>query len=263
MSEVGAVGVRRHFSSEEEEALRRGEGTSAIVQRDTTIGVDIHGSDPTRRQVADRQKEHWGLCGGGSLTHAVVDGLHLAEIHALEKVLGAGGAFVMIGGSLAGFALGAHELLEARANGKEQGEAITREQAHVAVLGALDLPAGYKGARLDKDFKEVPRGFQSTSFRMTEAIVKDKPGLAALQLQCDRGMNAARDLAQSGLGREAFLAANPKVAEAYAKDAAFHEGFDAYGFTRASGNPKQLEALDRKLEERDGWYAQSQIAFRV
>ena len=103
----------------------------------------------------------------------------------------------------------------------------------------------------------------SPAFKMTEALLQDKKGLATLQLHADRGMNAARDLTRSGMTDAAFLSANPKVAESYKKDAAFREGFDAYLHAKATLPSGQLKAFEQKLEERDGWYARSQISFRV
>ena len=93
--------------------------------------------------------------------------------------------------------------------------------------------------------------------------MRDKKGLATLQLHADRGMNAARDLLRSGMTVEAFLSVNPRVAESYAKDAAFREGFDAYLHAKANLPAGEMKEVDRKLDERDGWYAQSQISFRA
>ncbi len=70
-------------------------------------------------------------------------------------------------------------------------------------------------------------------------------------------MNAARDLLASHKDVATFLNENPKVADTYVKDAAFHEGFDAYLST------KDRKGVDQQLESRDGWYAQSHVSFRV
>jgi hypothetical protein len=76
-------------------------------------------------------------------------------------------------------------------------------------------------------------------------------------------MNAARDLTRSGMSAAAFLEANPKIKDAYLEDAAFHEGFDAYLDAKAKLPAAEVKRLEGALDERDGWYAQSQIAVRV
>jgi hypothetical protein len=75
-------------------------------------------------------------------------------------------------------------------------------------------------------------------------------------------MNAARDACRTNTNAQDYLAANPKVADAYAKDAAFHEGFDAYFHTAEMGRDSAAR-LDRELDQRDGWYAQAHVAVRV
>ncbi len=256
MSEaIGVVGARRHFSSEEEEVLRRNESTNAIVRRNPKVTVDIHGVDRSLREVKARQQEHVSLTGAGGVGHAIVEGHHF--------VAGGGAGFGVAIGAAAGLGVGTHEWLEAQVKGREQSAAIRREQAHVAVVAVLDLPATYKAQRLDKDLASVPKGTQSIAFKLTEGLMADPKGIAQLQLNCDRGMNAARDLTRSGMSVEAFLKANPKIAEAYMKDAAFHEGFDAYLHARANLPTGAAKELDRRLDERDGWYAQSQISIRV
>jgi hypothetical protein len=75
-------------------------------------------------------------------------------------------------------------------------------------------------------------------------------------------MNAARDACRAKMSATDFFLANAKVADAYAKDAAFHEGFDAYFHTVSLG-PTSTAHLDRALDRRDGWYAQAHVAMRV
>jgi len=98
---------------------------------------------------------------------------------------------------------------------------------------------------------------------MTEQLTKDKKGAAVLQLHADRGMNAARELAASGQSVEAFLKANPKVEEAYRKDAAFREGFDAYLWAKGNLPKKDFDAVEASLNERDGWYSRHEVQFRA
>lgn len=259
MSNVGGVGVKaRHFSDEEEMTLRRDESTQQIVKRDAKTGADVTGMDRTWRETKDEQLSDVGWGGAGSIGHAAIEGAELAGLLHL-------GAMGPIGGAALALGLGAHELHEAHEKGHEQSVALARDNAHVALIGALDLPEGYKAARLDGDYKHVTKESGSPAFKMTEGLLANanKKDLATLQLHADRGMNAARDLARSGVSQEAFLKANPRVAAQYARDPAFREGFDAYRYAKEHLPAGDLKAVDAKLNERDGWYAQSHVSFRV
>ncbi len=258
MSEVGGVGARRHFSADEEEALRRDESTNSVVKRDAKTNVDIYGTD--RSWVATKHHQQSPMDNKAAVldvAHVAFEGLEMTGV----VHLGAAGP---IGGALVGTALGLYALAEAHAKGDEQAQALAKDNAHVALIGALDLPESYKAARLDGEYKHVAKGTSSPAFKMTEAICQDKKGLATLQLHADRGMNAARDLSRSGMmTAESFLEANPKIAESYKNDAAFREGFDAYRHAKAHLPSGKMKELEDKLNERDGWYAQSQVSFRV
>ena len=269
MSDTSVTGAgRRHFTPEDEEMLRKNESTNDIVKRDTKSGVDIQGRDLSRREVAEHQNGHVGGAGYLEIGKTAFEGLDMAGVTEIgaHAVVHAGANFYVVAGIEAGLgaaapvlalAIGAHQLHEAHKQGEQQNAAIIRENVHVATICALQLPQDYKIQRLDHDFKSVPRNNDSPATKMTESLMKDPKGLAVLQLHCDQGMNAARELLASHKDVATFLKENPKIAEVYAKDAAFHEGFDAYLST------KNRPALDQQLNERDGWYAQSQVSFRV
>ncbi len=272
MSEVGGVssGARRHFSEEDEVALRKDESTSSIVKRDTRSGVEIAGNDRTWRETKTEQQKHVGLADVRDVGHAGLEGAELVGIAHF-------GAAGVIGNTISGFALGAYVLHEAHEKADEQGRALIKDNAHVAVLAALDLPDAYKASQLEGELRQpaaggparfekgayshVSRGNGSPAFKMAEGLLAKPRDVALLQLHADRGMNAAREM-QPGTTTSAYLAANPKAADAYAKDAAFRAGFDAYVHTRER-TPGDLKTLDTKLDARDGWYAQSQVSFRV
>lgn len=257
MSDVSGVGARRHFSSDEEAALRQDESTGSIVKRDTRLSVEIRGVDPTQVDVKHHQQSPLdNKMGAVEVAHAAYDAAELAGI-------AHGGAATAIGGAFVAFGFGLYSFHEAQEKGHEQAGAIAKDAAHVALIGALDLPESYKTVRLEGAYKHVPVNDQSPATQMAARIIADPKGRAVLQLHADRGMNAARDLARSGLGAEAFLKANPRAAASYASDAAFREGFDAYRHVRTSLPPENVKALDARLDERDGWYAQSQVSFRV
>lgn len=246
-----------HFSAAEEAELRAGTSTDDVVRRDTGAGVHIHGRDRTQRQIKEHQQNEVGIPGGLSIAHAALEAPEALHVGGFAAELGLG-----IGLPVLGLGVGIYEHLEAMKNGAEQNAAVIRENLHVAVLGTLDLPVAYKTERKAKDYPDVPTGANSVAFKMSEKLAADAPGRAALQLQCDRGIHAAKDLRASGMTVEKFLEANPKVAETYAKDAAFHEGFNAYLFACAQGGAMKQE-MDNGLAKRDGWHAQTHVSVRV
>jgi hypothetical protein len=261
MSDVSGVSAKRHFSGEEEETLRHDESTSGIVKRDGRTTVDISGTDRSWQSTKHHQQEVLDNKIGG--LEVVLTTIHGAELAGAIHVGGIVATGLAGGGAILGFGLGAYSLYEAHEKANEQNAALTREYAHVALIGVLDLPESYKATRLEGDYRSVSKEPGSQAFKMAEGLRADAKGLAVLQLHADRGMNAARDLSRAGIDASAFFRANPRAAESYAMDAAFREGFDAYRHTRATQPPDVTRALDRKLDERDGWYAQSHVTFRV
>lgn len=273
MSGVGGVssGSSRHFREDEEAALRADASSAGIIKKDT--GAALHGFDRTRPQVKEHQQSvsENGASAGVEAGHALAEGSDIVGVsgHAVEAVAGANAAAAVeagatILGPIAGLALGVHSLMEAHQKGDEQAAAIQRDTAHVALIGVLDLPSGYKTSQFEGKYAHVGRGVHDPASSMTASLQNDPKGLAVLQLHCDRGMNAARDAiaaAKNGVTMQAFLAQNPRVADALAKDPAFAEGFSAYLST--ASDPAGKAELDRKLNERDGWYAQSSVQFRV
>lgn len=265
----GSGATRRHFSPEEEEALRKDPSTSAVldqVRKDAHVGgpsVEVRGDDKTWRAVKEEHQNHVGAIGAAHVGHAAFEGIHLAEIHAVEHAVGKGGAALVPLGAAAGFALGVYEWHEAYLKGQEQSVALAKDELHVAMLTQLDLPHGYKAEQL-AERAQAGKSAQSVAQKMaTPFATIDKPLIATMQLHADRGMHAGRDFVASGLTKEAFLSANPKLADAYAKDPAFHDGFDAIVWVKHKGGPGAYEAATANLTERDGWYAQSNVSYRM
>ncbi|MBX3232151.1 MAG: hypothetical protein KIT84_19450 [Labilithrix sp.] len=243
----------RHFTDAEAADLDRTEGTNQVLRRDLGVRVDVHGRDKTQRELSAEHHAHVGVDGFGGLVEVVADGAGIAGAH-LPLALDVASPFVALG-------LGFYELHAAHAQGAEQAEAVTRENVHVGLLGALNLPPGFKDAR----FKELPgvsRGPNTEAFRMTERLMSDPKGLAALQHRADIGMIAGRDFADAGVSKEAFLAAHPKIRASYADDAAFREGFDAYVFARDPKNGVDVRALDARLDGANAWTTQAEVNVR-
>ncbi|MBX3190323.1 MAG: hypothetical protein KF819_25210 [Labilithrix sp.] len=259
----------RHFSPEEEKELERDMSTSQIlnkVRKDASAGseyVEVRGDDKPWRTVKNDQKMHVGVLGGLSLGHTAIEAIHIAEIHAVESAVvaagAAGGAVAVGGGAVAGFALGVAEWHHAYLNGKEQHAALVKDEMRVAMLTHLDLPQGYKTEQF-KERDQAGRTSDSTVQKMaTPFATTDKSLIATLQLHADRGMNAARDFLASGWSKDQFMNAHPDVAKAYARDAAFHDGFDALVWAKKQKGPEVYDQAIKKLEERDCWYAASNI----
>lgn len=265
----------KHFTRDEEDALRN-DTTNGVLARDTKVG-DLRGCDKTHRETKTDQ-QHIGKGGALEIAWNVKEGLEYAGIelvpHGLagaHGVAGAAGLAAAVGAAgaivspLATMGFGLHALAEAKRHGAEQNSAVQRENARAALVTTLDLPPAYKRARLNdltavtKDADGAPTA-QSAAGKMQTALIADRKGLAVLQLHADRGMSAARDMIRSNMTLEEMQKKNPRFTAAYASDAAFREGFDAYVFTKDEPTRK---ALDAALEERDARYSQSQIALRV
>ena len=199
MGEVSGVRGQRHFSVDED-ALKRDESTSSIVKRDTKSTVDIYGSDYTWPETKHHQR---GL--GHNKAPLAIEGtvtaFEAAEIagvitkiehwtaatraaHAVE-----GGA-ALAGGVAPLVALGAgvYALGEAHVHGAEQARALAKDNGHVALIAALDLPESYKAARLDGDYKHVARGSEQP------CVSRDR--------RSDEGPERARDVAAPRRSRD-------------------------------------------------------------
>lgn len=270
MSGIEGVGSRVRLSREDDET------TQAIVERDTKVSIE--GQDQNWRELKEHQqtvRENLGClalhAGHAALEGAEMSGLSHSAMHHVFRAGLAGaessaavavGAGLVITGAVGGFFLGVHELYEAHEKGDAQNAALVRDNAHVALIFNLDLPPSYSNKRLNGDFKHVEKQ-KGPAFDQMRSIQADTKGRALLQLHADRGMNAGRDWAASGMTEQAFLKANPNIAAQCAKDAAFKEGFDAFVHTTKHGTIEETNEMNRKLDERDGWYAQDQVRIRV
>lgn len=275
MSVNGVTSGNRPFTHEEEELMKLDPSTSTVMNKVRNDaghdgGLKLRGDDRSLREVKDEQKTHGGVAGAVSMTTTAHAGLEMAEIHAVEafvtktapRALGIGAGGIILG-SVAELGAGIYHLAEAHAQGKELANTIAKDELHVALLTQLDLPDGYKQGQFERR-DTAGRGAQSDVSKMTtQFATKDKPLVAILQLHADRGMNAARDLISSGQSKEDFLKANPKIAEAYASDAAFRDGFDAMVWAKDNQSPEQVKDLCKKLDERDARYSQAHVSFRV
>jgi hypothetical protein len=274
MGGVRACGSRDvHFNPQDEEDLRKEPTTSAILdkaRRDAGVGgprVDVRGDDKTWRETKTEQKhlDKWGVA---EIANAAGHALHLAEFSFVEKAtavgFGAGvGAGVVIGGSVVGLGLGLHQVVEAHHKGEEQRVALAKDELHVAMLTHLALPDGYKAKELAAR-AQAGQSAQSTAQKMATPLASiDKPLVAVMQHHADLGMRAARDFIESGVSKEKFLAAHPAIAEAYKKDPAFHDGFEALVWAKnQTTTPTLYKETLAAVESRDCRYAQTSVTYR-
>lgn len=222
------------------------ESTNAVLKRDT--GVDVHGDDKTLHTTKSEQRGHVGICGALELGVTVGKGIEIAEAGLptfLEPAL-------PVALPIAAFGLGWCGLVEAHHDADAQRAAITKDQAHVALVGALDLPAGCKDQAFG-DRSETPRHVGSQAFKMTERIMQDKDGLATLQAHCDRGVLSAYATLPmpmpDGMTLEKFLDTRPQLKEICNEDAAFRVGFEAF-FKGSATDRQQLLANVQKHDVR-------------
>lgn len=198
------------------------ESTNAILQRDT--GVDVHGSDKTWRETKTEQQTYVGAVGAAKCG---LTGLEAAEIAGVIH----GGAALTIALPVGVFVAGWAGLVHAHEDGDAQKAALRKDEAHVALAGALDLPGACKDHAFG-DRSDVSRAPGSKAFKMTETIMKDPAGLGVLQAHCDRGVMSAYAAIPTpipdGMTLDKFLESRPQLKQICDEDAAFKVGFESF-----------------------------------
>lgn len=112
---VGSIssGNTRKFTNEEEEALRRDESTSTIMNRARRDAggsgeVELRGDDKTRAEVSQEHKEHVGI--GGALE--IGTGVFIDAPHFIEGIDGAVAGGGVVAGAVGGLALYGARVIE-------------------------------------------------------------------------------------------------------------------------------------------------------
>ncbi|MDB4938392.1 MAG: hypothetical protein JWP87_5364 [Labilithrix sp.] len=267
MSDIGGVsGSRqRSFDDAELEAMRKDASTSDIAnkaRRDAGFkesDVSVRGDDRTLNEVLHDRKTH--LAGG----EAVGGALHATEvIEALgvaEKTFHALGKFPHVAIPLGVFLATQYGMYEMEKSKAEMKDGATRDQLHAAILDRLDVPKGFKAEEMNRLGVNMTK--QSAASKVSDQFdLGDRALGATLQLHCDQGMHAARTMIESGGGKEDFLKANPRIAERYASDAAFHNGFDALAWAKKE-SPAAFATEIAKLESRDARYDAAHVTYRM
>lgn len=251
--------------------MRRDETTTTTVykaRRDAGFkdsDVSVRGDDRTLDEVLHDQQMHVGVgetLGGACHAIEIGEALGVGE-HAMRAL----GRYPVVGIPLATFVAGQVGMYEMEKNKMEKKDGATRDQLHAAILVHLDVPTGFKQEEIAK--LGVDMHNQSAATKISNQIGFDnKPYAATLQLHCDQGMNAARTMIESGGQKDSFLKANPKIADRYAADAAFHNGFDALCWAKSDsvkegGNPASYAQTLDKLNARDARYEAAHVTYRM
>ncbi len=193
----------------------------------------------------------------------------IAEL-AVHAVEGLEGAEAIALGTAAAVALpvlalgyGIHHLAEANQRGHELNVALMRDEQKVAILANAALPEEFQKQEIAK-FPHASTTNQGVTQKMTSWIKGgDHALMTVIQLNCDKGMNAARDmLVAPNVDRAAWLAGHPAVAKLYQSDFAFKEGFDAMVWAHDKGGDA-LAKLTSELDTRDARYGASGVSYRA
>ena len=260
---------RNHYSDAELKALAGNEDLGGSGQVLAKIARDAgykpmitSGEDKTYDQLVEefegRHNPAEAVDVASHAAEATLEGLELAGVHAVEASgLGAAGAVTL---PVTALGAGVWMLAEKNHRGVELSRAIAKDEIHVAMLANLNIPDEFRQKELAK-YPEAGKGFQSGAQKMTSQIAgRDHVLMAAVQLQCDKGMNAARELDASGANREQFLNSHPSIAKACAEDPAFRAGFDCMVW--AKDRPEVYQKLSADLDARDARYDAAHVAVR-
>lgn len=269
----GVNGSReRHFTPEEDAALKKDESTSAVANEARRRAgskegdVTVRGDDRTLDQVLDTQKDFGHI----NKVEAAAAGVHGADVavgvvapHAASRAGMAAIAAAEIGLAAGGAVLGviaAHaNMIHMEHTKAERKEGATRDQLHGAIAWTLDIPNGFKNEEAKR--LGITLAAHGPAVKIGQQFTKAQD--ATLQMHCDKGMHGAREMIASGQSKEAFLASHPTIMERYDADPAYRYGFDSLVWSKSQpdGGATYKEQVD-KLQTRDGWYAQSCISIR-
>jgi hypothetical protein len=273
---------RNDFDRDELDAMKRNESTNEAlnkVRKDAGYmpggDVKVRGDDKTAKELQAEWKASDGpltaLKHEGPSQAAEHIGTHVAEHaakHVASKVIAGGAAAAGLGIS-AGWALyaGLHHLAEQNERAEVLRTAYARDEMYLAMITHVDVPGGFRAQEI-AERPDAGRGFQSGTQKMTTAFAsQDRALQATLQLHCDQGMNAARDLVDAGvLGAatkadvERELGRRPSIEARYREDPAFRAGFDALVWAKGHGD--EYKRTIERLEARDARYAQHGIQYR-
>jgi len=273
MNPVGSRESAPPFSPEEIEAMHQNQSTEVVVnkvaQRAGYSGeaLEFHGRDKTFKELRAEFKEKEGVA------YAKEQAFGKAKFKTGETVLEKGAEHFISerAGRLTkggGIAFTAAVLMvkglirrdEKNQEGKAMAKALARDEMVNGLTLKLDLPLGFKQVQCaERDYST--RSSASLGQKMTtELNTRDKASLSVLQLHCDEGMHAARDMFAMGKTKEALFTQNPSIRARYESDAAYHLGFDALVW--AKKDPNAYAETIGALKQRDARYEANHIAVK-
>lgn len=246
------------LSPEEEQALAKNESTSTVVSRARAAAgqrgeeVVVRGDDKTLDEHLREYKTHIGV---GKKAAAIMEAGEVATGLGLSL-----GAAFAVAAPISTWIAGQIAMAEMQYEKDGRRDIATRDTLHAAILQSLDVPEGFRQAEIQRH--GVTMTARSPAKKIADQILMSPGARATLQLHCDQGMTAARDMIEGRVDKDAFLKANPKVAERYASDAAFKNGFDAVVWAKKTSDATYAETI-QKLEARDARYAATQVTVRL
>lgn len=253
--------AREDFTGDELAAMQKDADPSAVMNRvrhdvgvkgpDVGIRGDDKGNAELRKEWQDHDVEH-AFGAKGLPADCAIEGLEGTIAH------------------MFGIAKFAKDALGSLNDAEERGEALAanneRGAMHLAMLGALDLPQGYKNVEVAK-WSEAGTANASGAMKMgTRLEAVDRRAAAVLQLHADRGMNAAEKLIDQGAivrsstegDVAAIVARDPDLRARYDADPAFRAGFDALVWAKTHDEAAFSAAVGH-LHARDARYDQHAI----
>ncbi|HEY1957181.1 MAG TPA: hypothetical protein VGH28_16295 [Polyangiaceae bacterium] len=243
--------------------------TNAAINRiGNDAGLDtthaIHGSDKTSKEIVAAHREavrqEW------SPVAVAPDAVGHAASHVAEHLAEHGARLAFR--AMAGAALPIHlvmfakEMADAVAAdsvvGHERAEAFVKSAMHTVILGSLNgLPQAFVDSERARYADDAPADLVS---RMSAAMGRgDNNLMGVIQLHCDQGMSAAREMYGAGQTPGDYLKAHADVAQRIAEDPAFKAGFEGAVYGREHGN---YDAMMTALDARDARYAQHNVGLR-
>jgi len=265
-------GVQNRYSRNDVDGLRGHEkdSTSAIMNdaRRATSGaapVAIRGDDKSAKEIREDDREE-----------------QLEEFrHPLERItefrretrIAIAADFLNEGaGEAVELGKAGYETLTKNLHAAHMGDilhgAVQRDQMQRALLSQLNIPQGAKEEALERFTEPETEGEASDASRLADKLHNDPAWhakMAILQLHCDQGMNAAREMIDSGphtgVDRMKFSMAHADVAKRCAEDPAFKAGFDAVVWAKKQGDAT-YKTVCTELASRDARYDAHHVAWR-
>jgi hypothetical protein len=247
--------------------LRNEESTDHVIntaRHQAGMKTDVHleGRDVSTKELKEEQRQEmldkYRPSGEGALTAA-----GLAADLAEASFEGAAVGLIAPGLKMLEIVKGAAgdcNLAEAQAKASET------DAMHMAVLGSLKLPDGFRNEAMEpyrpEDDKNI--GFKNGFMRVSQALDANPQAKDVLQLHADRGSTAALDLAKTGelhgsASLDGVLAKHPEMKKKFDEDPAYRAGVQLVAWAQDHG---KLRDVAMSVLERDARYNANHVQYR-